>query len=100
MKSLAERKKQRAEQRAESLKESGAVNQDTGVVLDDVSTGDFDSMTIEQLKDAAKAMGTEVPKDKTLKEDILTFVKNLAAFQEQEKADAAETAGSGWKSGN
>lgn len=100
MKSLAERKKFRAEQRAEQLKDAGVVNQDTGIILDNASTGDFDSMTIDQLKEAAKAMGSEVPKDKTKREDVLAFVTNLAAFKEQEKAEAAESAGSGWKSGN
>lgn len=102
MKSLEERKKQRAAQRAEALADSP--NQTTIADSGD-GTGDeteFDGMTIDRLREVAKnRFETEVPKDKTKKDEILEFVKNLAAFKAQEEADdAGEQTGSGWKQGN
>lgn len=98
MKSLAERKKQRQESRAASL--ADMPNQDTGIVQDgEVESGEFDNLTIEQLRAAATELGTEVPKDKTVKADILEFVKNLAAFKAADSDENQET-GSGWKAGN
>ena len=98
MKSLAERKKQRAESRAEALK--GKPNQDTGIVQEgEAEPGEFDNLTIEQLRAKATELGTEVPKDKTVKADILEFVKNLAAFKAADSDENQETGG-GWKAGN
>lgn len=98
MKSLAERKKFRAEQRAQQLETAGVPNQDTGIDTDNAGSTDYSSMTIDQLKDAAKGLGTEVPGDKTLKADILPFVENLAAFKAQEAGESNGTS-TGWKAG-
>lgn len=104
MKSLDERKKQRAEQRAENLKDSPF--RDTGIIVegDGSDQSEFDGMTVDELKKASvDRFETEVPKDKTLKADILEFVKNLAAYKAQ---DGGEDSGKGggtstaWKSGN
>lgn len=104
MKSLAERKKFRAAQRAEQLETAGVPNQDTGIDLGTEEPADYSEMTIPQLHEAAKGMGAEVPKEKTLKADILEFVENLAQFKAQESAEqkaAAENNGgsTAWKAG-
>jgi hypothetical protein len=102
MKSLAERKKQRKESRAEAL--ADMPNQDTGIVQDgEVEPDKYDGMTVEQLRAAATELGTEVPKDKTVKADILEFVKNLAAFKataDAENDESEKNTGASWKAGN
>lgn len=98
MKSLIERKKQRVESRAKALE--GKPNQDTGIVQEgEDEPGEFDNLTIEQLRAKATELGTEVPKDKTVKSDILEFVKNLAAFKAAESNENKDNGG-GWKAGN
>ena len=105
MKSLAERKKFRAEQRAIALKESGVPNQDTGIVLEgEEGESRFANMTIKELHSAAAELGTEVPKEKTLLADIREYVENYAKFKAQEEAESGnDNSGgdaTGWKSGN
>jgi hypothetical protein len=98
MKSLAERRKQRAESRAAAL--ADMPNQDTGIVQEGEAEPDkYDTLTIDQLRAAATELGTEVPKEKTVKADILEFVKNLAAFKAAE-SDEDKNKGGGWKAGN
>lgn len=102
MKSLEERKKQRKQQRAENLKDSPF--QDTGVIqeIDAVSNASgkqYADMTIEELKAAAKALGTEVPKEKTVKADILEYVQNLAKFK-AEQSGGDENKNDGWNANN
>lgn len=105
MKSLAERKKFRQQQRAAQMEDAGLPIRDTGIVLDE-ETGDkseYADMTIKELHAAAAKLGTEVPKDKTLLADIREYVENFAKFKAQEKAekvDSPDGKPTGWKAGN
>lgn len=94
MKSLEERKKFRAEQRAAVLGESANVSVD----LTGGEKSAFADMTIDQLKATAKELGAEVPKEKTKLAEIREFVENLAAFKA--KQDEEEGGGAGWNKGN
>lgn len=101
MKSLAERKKFRAQQRAEQLKESGVPNQDTGIVLDDDENGGespYAKMTMKELQAEAERLGAEIPKDKTLVADVREFVENYAKFKAHEVGENGNNGG--WKAGN
>lgn len=107
MKSLAERKKFRMEQRKLALEQSGVPNKDTGVILEDEDPGEspYTKMTMKELQAEAERLGAEIPKDKTLVADVREFVENYAKFKAQEDADSGNqqqnnSGSGGWKAGN
>lgn len=102
MKSLAERQKQRTIDRAEALKDSPF--RDTGASAEAQTESDetgksYAEMSIEELKAAAKELGGEVPKDKTLKADILEYVQNLAKFKAESEETEDSKTDAGWSAG-
>jgi len=102
MKSLEQRKAQRAEQR--SALAHGGVIPLPGKTGEETKEGDnisgkdqFEDMTINQLKEWVKGQdggAIEVPNDVTKRDDVLKFARNYAEYL-TEKADAP-TKPEGW----
>lgn len=97
MKSLEERKAQRAEQRI-ALAHGGVIPQpgNAGEADDSKEVKDqFEELTKAELKDWVKSKGGEVPADKQNRDSILEYTRNFAAYLEA-NPQATQTQNSTW----
>jgi len=88
MKSLEERKQQRAEQRA-LLAHGGVIGlpgKDSQTQTQTFNTGDeFDGQTVEQLKAWVKENGAEVPDEVSSLPAVLDYARNFKAYLESNR---------------